>query len=482
MLEFDTTYLDLPDRFYTRVDPTPVSNPEVIRVNTALGEKLGFDAGWLSSDAFAEFATGNRILESSTPIATVYAGHQFGGWVPRLGDGRAHLLGEVVTEDGTRFDIQLKGSGRTPYSRRGDGRSPLGPVLREYIVSEAMAALQIPTTRALAATTTGEEVFRETRLPGAVLIRVARSHIRIGTFQYFAAQDDVEALEHLVDYALARHYPERVGESGPGKRALSLLEAVASRQAQLVAKWQLVGFIHGVMNTDNTLIGGETVDYGPCAFMDAYDPETVFSSIDRYGRYAYTNQPKIIQWNLLCLARALAALFNEEELAQAQSIVDELPDAFHEHYAQGMAQKLGLEEFRDDDWQLTADLLDAMHKSNADYTLTFRALANHLDPTESDLYDVPSALDPWIERWVERLGDRATAEIARSMRAMNPVFIPRNHQVEAALEDATENDDFERFHTLVDVLKNPYDIQPDHVELTRPPRPEQRVHQTFCGT
>ncbi len=484
-ITFDNTYAKLPERFYSRVEPQPVADPKTVVVNEELARQLGFDASWLRSEAGAEFIVGNRLLDGSEPIALVYAGHQFGNWVPRLGDGRAVLVGEVVDEEGQRFDVQLKGSGRTPYSRQGDGRAPLGPVLREYLVAESMAALGIPTTRALAAATTGEKVLRERSLPGAVLVRVAKSHIRVGTFEYFASQGDAEALEVLVDYTLGRHYPQV--EEGS---SMDLLREVARRQATLVAKWQLLGFIHGVMNTDNMLVSGETVDYGPCAYMNEYDPQTVYSSIDRFGRYAYGNQPVIAQWNLAQFAQALMVGVDKEEredfLEQAQAVIDEFPERFRIAFRQGMARKLGFEEYRDRDWPLMEDLLELMAENESDFTLTFRGLTEIVDGEQEvpAIFELPDAFDEWIERWRERLSeDSATEEERRrAMAVENPAFIPRNHLVAAALDDAVEEGDYERFHTLLEVLTEPFEYREEFEAFARPPKPEERVPATFCGT
>ncbi len=481
---FDNTYAALPERFYSRQKPEPVSSPSTIVVNEPLARRLGFDPQWLKTEEGAEFGVGNRLLEGSDPIAMVYAGHQFGNWVPRLGDGRALLLGEVVDEEGERFDIQLKGSGRTPYSRRGDGRAPLGPVVREYLISEAMAAMGVPTTRALMAATTGESVFRETRLPGGVLVRVASSHIRIGTFEYFASQRDTEALQLLIDYVIDRHYPDLAGAT-----PIDLLRRVAEQQAELVAQWQLLGFIHGVMNTDNMLLSGETIDYGPCAFMNEYDPATVYSSIDRQGRYAFGNQPFITQWNISRLAHAFLALPDGEELLDdAQKVVDDVRDLFRDAYGRGMAKKLGIAEFQESDWPLIEDLLELMYETGSDYTLTFRGLtrlatsddsdSDGSDPEASDddlakLTTLPDEFDPWIERWQARQTEEP---------ANNPLFIPRNHLVEAAIDDAVEREDFSTFFDLLDVVKTPYDERSDWADFARPPKPDERVQATFCGT
>src|ERR1700720_4026601 len=380
-LRFDNTYARLPERFYARVNPTPVATPRFVKLNLELARRLELDPHALASEQGVQILAGNRVAEGSEPLALAYAGHQFGYFVPQLGDGRANLLGEVMGPDGVRYDIQLKGSGPTPFSRRGDGRAALGPVLREYIVSEAMFALGIPTTRSLAAVFTGESVMRETALPGAVLTRVAASHIRVGTFQYFAARGDTEGVGRLADHVIARHYPQASGAERPYH---ALLEGVVARQADLVARWLLVGFIHGVMNTDNTSISGETIDYGPCAFMDHYDPAQVFSSIDEMGRYAYANQPRIALWNLTRLAECLLPLLSDDQekaIAEAQGILGAVPEKFSAAYQAGLRNKIGLFTVRDGDEALVQDLLDAMAKNQADFTLTFRRLSEAaLDP------------------------------------------------------------------------------------------------------
>src|SRR5580692_9850287 len=370
-LGFDNTYARLPERFYARVSPTPVATPRLVKLNLELARSLGLDPHALASEQGVQILAGNRVAEGSEPLALAYAGHQFGHFVPQLGDGRAILLGEVIDADGVRRDIQLKGSGPTPFSRRGDGRAALGPVLREYIVSEAMAALGIPTTRSLAAVITGESVVRERLLPGAVLTRVAASHIRVGTFQYFAARGDTEGVRRLADHVIGRHYPQLADVDRPYH---ALLEAVIGRQAELVARWLLVGFIHGVMNTDNTSISGETIDYGPCAFMDAYDPATVFSSIDEMGRYAYGNQPRIALWNLTRFAECLLPLFSDDQekaIAEAQEALGNFAEKFDGAYQAGLREKLGLFTAREDDPELANDLLKVIAENAADFTLTF---------------------------------------------------------------------------------------------------------------
>jgi len=486
---FQNTYTALPANFFARVVPTPVASPKLIKLNRPLAVHLGLDPDRLDSPEGAEILAGKRVPDGADPIAMAYAGHQFGQFVPQLGDGRAILLGEVIDADGIRRDIQLKGSGPTPFSRRGDGRAALGPVLREYVVSEAMAALGIPTTRSLAAVLTGESVLRETLLPGAVLTRVASSHIRVGTFQYFAARSDTEGVRRLADHVIARHYPELANADRPYH---ALLAGVVTRQAELVARWLLVGFIHGVMNTDNTSVSGETIDYGPCAFMDHYDPATVFSSIDEQGRYAYANQPRIALWNLTRLAECLLPLFSETQdkaVEEAQAALSEFAERFNTAYKAGLRSKLGLFTERDDDQALAQDLLDAMAKNQADFTLTFRRLSEAaFDPAADgdvrQLFTGPAAYDEWAVRWRQRLSQEPQEGAARqaAMRAVNPAFIPRNHRVEAVIDAAVSRDDFAPFEELLTVLSKPYEDQPAFAGYAEPPEPHQRVLQTFCGT
>src|SRR6202789_3074119 len=447
---FENTYVRLPERFYARVDPTPVAVPRLVKLNAELARKLGLDPDALASPQGVEILAGNRVAEGSEPLAEAYAGHQFGHFVPQLGDGRANLLGEVLGRDVVRYDIQLKGSGPTPFSRGGDGRAALGPVLREYVVSEAMAALGVPTTRALAAVTTGERVLRETALPGAVLTRVAASHLRVGTFQYFAAQGDTEGTRRLADYAIARHYPDAAQAKRPYR---ALLDGVIKRQAELVAQWLLLGFIHGVMNTDNTSISGETIDYGPCAFMEAYDPVKVFSSIDHNGRYAYGNQPRAMLWNLTRLAEALLPVLeheagNEEAaLASAKEALGAFGPQLQAAYGSGLLRKLGLFTEREGDAELGQDLLTRMAANRADFTLTFRRLCDAAARPEGDegvraLFADPGAYDTWAGEWRRRLkeepvfGSGQEEARAAAMRIASPAFIPRNHLVEAALDAA----------------------------------------------
>jgi uncharacterized protein YdiU (UPF0061 family) len=489
---FKNTYARLPERFYSRLEPTPVAAPRLVKVNVELARHLGLDADALASPSGVEILAGNRLAEGSEPLALAYAGHQFGSFVPQLGDGRTNLLGEVVGMDGVRYDIQLKGSGPTPFSRGGDGRAALGPVLREYIVSEAMAAMGVPTTRALAAVTTGERVLRETALPGAVLTRVAASHLRVGTFQYFAARRDIEGLRILADYAIARHYPAAADARQPYR---ALLDCVVARQAKLIAQWMLLGFIHGVMNTDNTSISGETIDYGPCAFMEAYDPATVFSSIDVQGRYSYGNQPRAALWNIARFAEALLPVMVQEAgseevaLASANEALAAFNPQFEAARAAGLRRKLGLFDERDGDAALAEDLLDRMAANRADFTLTFRQLCNAAAGLEGDdgvraLFADPSAYDTWASAWRLRLNEEPGSAQARSlaMRRANPAFIPRNHLVESALDAAVWRQDFQPFEELLDVVLHPYDDRPNLERYATPARPEEYVSRTFCGT
>ena len=486
---FDNSYARLPDRFFARLRPTPVAAPRLVRLNEKLAWHLELDPEKLAEPDGVEILAGNRVPMGGEPLAMAYAGHQFGGFVPQLGDGRAILLGEVIDRDGVRRDIQLKGSGPTPFSRLGDGRAALGPVLREYIISEAMAALGIPTTRALAAVATGEPVWREMPLPGAVLTRVASSHIRVGTFQFFAAQGDLDAIRRLADHVIARHYPE-AGNAANQYR--TLLDLVISRQAALIAKWQLVGFIHGVMNTDNMSIAGETIDYGPCAFMDVYHPRAVYSSIDNLGRYAYGNQPRVAQWNLTHLAETLLPLLAEDKddaVKEAQEAIDAFPNVFETTYAAGLSRKLGLFQSRPGDLSLAQDLLERMARNRVDYTLFFRRLCDAATDPNGDaalrtLFADPSSFDDWAVRWRHRLAEEGgEANHRRSaMHAANPAFIPRNHLVEEAISAAVNDGNFAPFETLLTVLSMPYDNQPVFACYADPPRPDQVVHQTFCGT
>lgn len=490
MLSFDHSYARLPTHFYARVAPTPVNAPQLIRLNHTLAAELGLDVGALSGPDGVALLAGNRLPDDVQPIAMAYAGHQFGNFVPQLGDGRAVLLGELLDARGKRWDVQLKGAGRTPFSRGGDGRAALGPVLREYLGSEAMAALGIPTTRSLAALRTGEAVLRDTPQPGGILVRAAAGHVRVGTFQYFARQNRPEAVQQLADYVIWRHYPELADSERP---YVGLLDEVVRRTADLVAQWLLVGFIHGVMNTDNVSVAGETIDYGPFGFLDHYDPRTVYSFIDRYGRYAYGQQPGIAQWNLDQFAQCLLPLLAsdlETAKTRARESLERFVPRFEARYHQGLLAKIGLPDGHDDDLALGWDLLGRMAAQRADFTLTFRGLAElpraHADadgPVRS-LFEQPEAFDAWAAQWRQRLAQRGEddAERRRAMRAVNPAVILRNHLAENAVNAASEHGDFRLFEELLDVLGRPFDDHPDKAHLSRAPAAADRVTTTFCGT
>ncbi len=485
-LVFRNSYARLPERFFARVVPVPVSAPRLIRLNVPLAEDLGFDPAALAGTEGVQVLAGNRVPRGSEPMAIAYAGHQFGHFVPQLGDGRANLLGEVVARDGKGYDLQLKGSGPTPFSRRGDGRAALGPVLREYVLSEAMSALGVPTTRALSAVLTGETVLRESRLPGAVLCRVAASHVRVGTFQYFAARGDIEALRTLARYVLERHYPELAGDAKPYR---ALLEAVIRRQARLIARWMLLGFIHGVMNTDNMSISGETIDYGPCAFLEAYEPEKVYSSIDMQGRYAYSNQPHAAHWNLTRLAEAMLPLLLEEEggeeaaVESAQAALRQFAPEYDAARLNGFRHKLGLDTAEAGDEALLADLLTRMSGNGADFTLVFRGLAEAAEGDDAvrELFADPAAFDAWAVLWRARLSAEDGFGRAGRMRMASPAFIPRSHLVEEVIRAGTQGD-FAPFSELLDVVTRPYSEQPGNERFRAAAHPEQCVAQTFCGT
>ena len=467
---FDNSYARLPEVLFARQMPEPVAQPGLIYLNHLLAESMGLDAGALENAA--EVFAGNKIPSGAQPIAQAYAGHQFGNFT-MLGDGRAVLLGEHLTPSGARLDVQLKGSGRTPFSRRGDGRAALGPMLREYIISEAMHALGIPTTRSLAVATTGEMVYRDTALPGAVLTRIAASHIRVGTFEYLAATRNTEALRALAEHTQKRHYPDLSVES---HRAL--LEVIIDRQAGLVARWMLVGFIHGVMNTDNMALSGETIDYGPCAFMDTYDPETVFSSIDRQGRYAYGNQPRIAHWNLARLAETFVPLLDDDE-AQGVEIAKEIlgifPERFESHWLGGMREKLGLFNAESEDLGLAGELLEIMAREKWDFTNTFRNLNPAAEAPE---------LGAWQAKWKARLSRQAQPvdEVIARMRKSNPAVIPRNHKVEEALAAAVDSGDLRPMHRLLEALANPFEDNPEKQGYRDPAPVGSDPYQTFCGT
>lgn len=487
MFAFDNSYARLPQVFHRPARPAVARAPSLIRFNHALAGELGLDVEGASDARLAQVLSGQVIPVGAEPLAQAYAGHQFGHFNPQLGDGRALLLGEVLDRNGHRRDIQLKGSGPTAFSRNGDGMAALGPVLREYIVSEAFAALGVPATRALAAVSTGEQVIRETLLPGAVFTRVAASHIRVGTFQFFAAQGDELAIQILADHVIDRHYPAARQAEKP---YLAMLTMVAERQARLIARWLSIGFIHGVMNTDNMAISGETIDFGPCAFLDEYDPRKVFSSIDQRGRYAYANQPGIGQWNIARLAECLLPLIDADEdkaLEAANGVLQEFGEVFQAEWLSLFKAKLGLTGEGADDRVLVTDFLELMHQGEADFTLTFRTLSKvaggAADETLIALFKVPGpGLSDWLTRWFARLEDgRMAGERQAAMEAVNPALIARNHRIEEAIAAAVYGD-FSFFHRLVEALATPYVEDPETADLRLPPTPEQRVTRTFCGT
>ena len=513
-IHFDNSYIKLPKNFYTHTNPTPVKNPELIIFNAKLADELGLTG--IDSECLSALGvfSGNEIAEGSEPIAMAYAGHQFGGFSPRLGDGRALLLGEFLSSKGVRYDFQLKGSGPTPWSRGGDGRSALGPVLREYLVSEAMAKLGVPTTRALAAVTTGEELARNTLVAGGILTRISTGFVRVGTFQYFSSQGDLKGLKLLADYEIARHYPEVInpevnnpnlkntGLDAAKNKYVAFFEAVVDAQAKLIAKWMSFGFIHGVMNTDNMSIAGETIDYGPCAFMDEFSHNRVYSSIDQNARYAYDNQPKIGQWNLIRLAETLLPLFannsnKEDENSEvsdaeakavvkvAEDILTDFSRIYHQYWLENMRKKLGLSEKNEADAELVNELLDLMESNKADFTLTFYYLSQNdaLSQTRT-LFSKPEEFDAWADKWQSRRA-RETCTVAKSraiMQKVNPIYIPRNHQIEAAIRAAEDHNDFSVFHALHEVLENPFSLQKGKEKYLLPPKKDEVVHQTFCGT
>jgi uncharacterized protein YdiU (UPF0061 family) len=479
---FDNSYAHLPQVFFTKQGAVPVQSPKMIIFNTSLATSLGLNAEALNSAEGAEVFAGNLIPEGAEPLAQAYAGHQFGNF-NMLGDGRALLLGEQLTPQGERVDIQLKGSGRTPYSRGGDGRAAVGPMLREYIISEAMHALGIPTTRSLAVVSTGENIIRETERPGAILTRVASSHLRVATFQYAARWGSIDDLKALADYTLQRHF-SNIAEAD--NRYLLLLQEEIKRQASLIAKWQHVGFIHGVMNTDNMAISGETIDYGPCAFMDVYNPATVFSSIDTQGRYAYGNQPYIGGWNLARFAETLLPLLHEDEeqaVQIAQDAIAQFSELYHHHWLSGMRSKLGLFNEEAEDEALIRDLLELMEKHSADYTNTFLALTFDTTLKGSPLWEAPE-FEQWKERYTARLGrqQEGKEESQQLMRNSNPAVIPRNHRVEEALEQAENHGDLSVMEKLLAVLSNPFAHAPEQAEYAELPAQCNTSYQTFCGT
>ncbi|WP_276679954.1 protein adenylyltransferase SelO [Thalassolituus oleivorans] len=499
-IPFVNIYATLPSQFYSRAMPTPVANPALILFNHDLATELGIELNGKSNDELALLFSGNQLPDGADPLAMAYSGHQFGQLNPQLGDGRALLLGDVINRDGQRRDIQLKGAGRTPYSRGGDGRSPIGPVLREYVMCEAMHALGVPTTRALAAISSGEHVIREQREPGGVFTRVASSHIRVGTFQYFAVRRDIDGLRTLADHVLARHYPEINNQADD--RYLQLFTAICHKQAELIANWMQLGFIHGVMNTDNMTVSGETIDYGPCAFMDTYKANTVYSYIDRNGRYAYQNQPAIGQWNLARLAETLLSLINDDEktaIAQVTEVLQDFAVWQQQAWLQAMRKKLGLATEQETDQALIESLLSALTEAEMDYTLFFRRLCDLAEnPDAADtklgvltLIQAPAcngsndtAIEHWLDEWQARCQHETSSpkEQAIAMRAVNPAYIPRNHRVAEVIKAAEDNNDFEPFKRLLRILAHPYAEQPGYSSYQLPPQPDEKVLRTFCGT
>lgn len=488
-LRLENSYANLPEVFYARVAPTPVPDPKLIRINRPLAQQLGLDYNMLAAPDGVAVLAGNHVPDGAKPLAMAYAGHQFGNFVPSLGDGRAVLLGELVDGDGMRRDVQLKGAGRTPFSRMGDGRAVLGPVLREYIVSEAMAGLGVPTTRALAMVSTGETLVRETTQPGAILTRVAASHVRVGTFEYFHRRGDDASMRTLADYVVNRNYPALAAAENP---YAALLDAVCERVGKLMAQWLLVGFVHGVMNTDNASIVGETIDYGPCAFMDSYRPDAVYSSIDHAGRYAYNQQPAVGHWNLIQLAECLVPLLaenDEQAIERAKASLVVYRTAFETAYNDGLAAKIGLTQRRESDEELVADLLHGMADQQADFTLVFRRLSELAgsdagsDAAVRTLFQDPSVFDAWAKRWRARLSEQGGSDQQRqaAMRTVNPAYVPRNHRVQQVIE-AAEEGDWRPLDELLTVVAAPFEDHPELVAYAQPPRPQEVVQRTYCGT
>nr|WP_319492452.1 YdiU family protein [uncultured Desulfobacter sp.] len=486
---FENSFATLDKKFYEPTMPEPVPSPVLQKYNTKLGRDLGLNFT-KETPELAQYLAGNLIFTDADPIAMAYAGHQFGHFVPQLGDGRAILLGDKITQAGNHVSVQLKGSGRTRFSRGGDGKSPLGPVIREYLVSEAMHSLGVPTTRALAIVSTGDRVLRQDGPhPGGIMTRVASGFVRVGSFEYFAARGDGRAIRMLADYVISCHYPELLDKKD---RYRQFLLSVAIRQAKLVAQWMQIGFIHGVMNTDNTSISGETIDYGPCAFMDYYDPNMVFSSIDTMGRYRYANQSAIMKWNLNCLGVCLQTLLgktDEEAMEVINFVLAEFEQEFLLAQKYGMLKKIGIENPEDQDASLLEDLLDLMQNQKADFTLTFRYLADHIrqglkmTPQFQTLFTTPDAMTGWLKSWQQRLLKENTPEIIQAkMNRVNPLFIPRNHRIQKAIEDAELRDDFSQVHLLAKIYENPFINQPDFLDYAQAPAKEERVTRTFCGT
>ncbi len=484
---FDNSYQNLPQEFFERINPVPVKDPKIIIFNTDLGKTLGIDPK-MSEKELAKIFSGNEVPKGSSPIALAYAGHQFGQFVHQLGDGRAILLGELSTPDQERYDIQLKGSGQTKFSRQGDGRAPIGPIIREYVISESMNAMGIPSTRSLAAISSGEQVFRETLLPGGVLTRIAKSHIRVGTFEYFAAQKNTDHLKTLADYTINRHFPVL---KEANNSYISLLQTVSDLQIELISKWMGIGFIHGVMNTDNTSIVGETIDYGPCAFMDEYNPGTVFSSIDTHGRYAFGNQPLIAQWNMACFANTLLPLIDENSekaVTKAQEVINDFPKKMNEAVMGVMCKKIGLDSSEKNSQELVKNFLNIMLDNKSDYTLSFRYLGESLKSKNEDLlkaqFQEHDRLSDWLLKWTKTLKSKNLnkKDVVNMMDKTNPFFIPRNHLLEKIIDAATKHNDFSQMKTLLKVFSNPYKEQPENEAYSKPPKPNEIVKQTFCGT
>ena len=486
---FQNTFVDLPQNFFCKLDPTPVKKPDLIKINQVLADNLKLSKKYLCSKEGIQVLSGNLIPKGSVPLAMAYAGHQFGNWVPQLGDGRAIMLGELIDKNNLRYDIQLKGAGLTPFSRQGDGRASLGPVLREYIVSEAMNSLNIPSTRALAAVTTGEIVRREEDFPGAILTRVAKSHIRVGTFQYFAAKNDLNAVKKLTDYVINRIYPELKKKENP---YVSFLKTLIKKQAFLISRWLGIGFIHGVMNTDNMTVSGETIDYGPCAFMDGYNENTVYSSIDYYGRYAYKNQISIAKWNLGCLASSILPLIDPDQkksLSLAKQLIEEFDEIFMQYWSKELNSKLGLKEQSNEGIKLGSKLLDIMQNNSSDFTNTFRLLSNlsntesALDENFKSLFSNKGSIDSWLSSWRREIKNEMIDEAYRkkSMLSSNPAYIPRNHRIEEVIKYALKGD-LSYFHKFCMILANPFEEQSVNKDYLLPPKPDEVVSQTFCGT
>ncbi len=486
-VKFDNSYAQKLEGFYVSHQGDKAPAPILLKLNHSLAEALGFELNHLQTEQVASIFSGSVSPMGATPLAQVYAGHQFGSFSPQLGDGRALLLGEIINRKGERYDIHLKGSGPTPFSRGGDGKAVLGPVLREYIMGEAMHALNVPTTRALAVVMTGEKIMRKELLPGAVLTRIAASHLRVGTFQFFANRNETDKVKQLADYTIERHFHELVEDQNP---YLGLLRTVCDRQAVLIAKWMLVGFVHGVMNTDNMTLSGETIDYGPCAFLDQYDPATVFSSIDKNGRYSYSNQPNIAQWNLARFAETLLPLIaddHDKAVKLASHEVNDFSRNYQKYWLTGMRAKLGLMTVEEGDFKLAQDLHLAMEGQNVDFTLLFRGLADAVQGETGairELFDTPEKFDQWYKRWAERLARESVEPEQRiaSMNTVNPLYIPRNHKVEEALYAAEKESNYAPFEKLMAVLTNPFEKKESLSEYAEPAPESFASYQTFCGT